>query len=182
MKKLILAASFAAAVVAIIPASASALTGTCKIEGNAKFTPAPLPAVVPAPRKYEFTATNTAAGNKECTEAAGGGKKDLQEATVSGEGELSCLVANGLEVTGKAKGSGKIKVEGMVAADAFSFNFVAAAGNVFFAATGPKVTATGVANFVIPGGQAEKEKRLAECNAGLVTELPFVAVTAGSIE
>jgi len=180
MKRLMLLAILCVggAVVAPITSASAELVGACTINGNATFSQG-LPFVEPAPRGYTFvstsascTGTNTETKAVETKEAS---------ATLSGHGELSCAVANGLlEVKGEVKGGGTLKIEAGLPNE-FAFAFVAAGGTVHFTAKG-EVNAVGTAQFLNPGNQAAKEKRLAECRAGAVVELPFEAVTAGTVK
>jgi hypothetical protein len=191
MKKLMLVASLCVVAAVVAPiTSASAGPGACKIVGTAEFKKGagalePLPFAEPAQRGYKFTAVPGAsfagAGTSGCIE--GGVEKKLESASVEGEGEIACVVANGaVGVKGTVTGTGKVKI-GAEPEKEFFFKFVAAGANVAVVITekgGDGVNATGDAQFLTPGEPSEKAKRLTECVKSEITKLPFVALVAGT--
>jgi hypothetical protein len=178
MKRAILFGVLCLTALAVLPvAAASAETkGVCTIEGEAEFRKGagglePLNVAVPSTHGYKFSASGGSCTNDKGLPVA------LNKAEVNGEGELACVVSNGVtSIVGKVSGSGVIEVGGE-GPKTFEFKFVAAAGNVLFTATGG-VTAVGDAQFLTPAGGAERAEK---CVKSEITKLPFLAVTAGKI-
>jgi hypothetical protein len=125
MKKIAVGAIVAAfAVMAMSVASASALEGKCKVEGNANFKKGgiahTLPFLVPETLEYEFTSETVeenelpealkmgfpvhAVKGVECEEAVTGAKWKGEATVTPGKGKLACGVAAGaLEVKAPAE-------------------------------------------------------------------------------
>ncbi|HEV2980368.1 MAG TPA: hypothetical protein VGX51_02970 [Solirubrobacteraceae bacterium] len=165
MKRLILLASLCVGIAALVPvASASAAEDACTIEGNAELTPH-LGAELKS-TKFSFVATP----GTSCSVS----KSTITEATVTGEGELSCPAGeNIVGLNGKVSGEGTIRRSIDPAAKHFKFELVATAGVVSFKASG-EVTGGGAAEFLTHKEAAEK---CAKLNAG---GLEFTALVAGT--
>jgi hypothetical protein len=169
MKKLILIVGLCIVAAVVAPvASASAAeetTGTCKIEGEAKFPEG----LGKTPKSVEYTfkgAANCSTGEKG-------------ETTVSGKALLQCAVAaGGIEVIGETGAPGKGHLIGTKYP--FELSFVAQAGIVDLLAR-PEgetaYTATGEAEFLTTNGS----EAIVECAQKSLTKLNFVAETAGKI-
>lgn len=112
MKKLMLVAILCVAGYALAPiASASAqFEGSCQINGKAEFS-SPLPKGFGPNAKLKYTFNATGAKGK-CTETTPGqAAYKIEEATVKGEGEFSCLGAASFPNEEEEEGYGKIKVK-----------------------------------------------------------------------
>lgn len=165
MKRIILLSSLCLGVALLVPvASASAAeVDACTIEGEAELSPH-----LNAELKHT-TFNFTARPGTPCVVS----KSSVAEASVHGEGELSCPVGeNIVGLNGTVSGEGSIRRSIDAAAKHFKFELVAVAGVVAFITTG-EVTGGGAAEFLT---HAEAVKKCAALNAG---SLEFTALAAG---
>jgi hypothetical protein len=181
-KYVVLAALFVAAFAAIDAASASAeLVGTCQFHGSSEFTPS----LNTELKERGYTFTSSAGGalkvggeGAECigvNSETNAPETKTGKATVSGKGQLQCLVAAGgaLEVNGEVEGKGTLTLAGTP--HEFTFKFVAAGGTVHFTTKGG-VVSHGTASFLL-----SKEQEAKECANG-VKNLEFEASAHGVVK
>ena len=174
MKRLLLVASLCLAAVIVAPiASANAETvGRCEMKGEAKFYSderlehkTHLSPVIPQPLWYKF--------NSESGKCEGRPPTTFESWEAKGEAQLSCVVYDGLELTGRGRGESFIRLSAKV--DNSSFQFVGAGATLVFETKG-EATGTGVMSF------AENTNLANECLEERADELKFVAVETGNFK
>jgi hypothetical protein len=171
MKRLLLAASLCIAVFVVAPiasASAQTLTGTCAVSGTATFEH-PLQLAASESNHYEFAGQATCVGTN--------GVSLSGHAFVQGNFEGSCLTGAGKEEHDNGVLTG---IEG--GPYEFSMGFTSVAGDVVLTIDGGLPNgAIGDAEFLTSNPVLPEGQLAAECAAGDIRKLGFVAAAAGTI-